>query len=652
MAAATAATAMDYPGEAEFSGFALLAIVCCLLFGCVTSLPAMWNTLFPPGGMVTYLKAGEYGETEVKSNWSVFKEPLNSWTSLFYAVFGLMMLAIGFRDWTDLPIHADEGEEEEETANRLTANPVFSMLYGAFSIYLGVASFLFHASHSEVWRKADAGMTSGTVLPMVLFQLWDRVRAPGCTATEMACIALVLLVSFTYGYLPYGSSDILLPSLVALMWVLELVPRFGGAMHSDQYYLWLQSCLSVLAGVLLRAVDIKRKSPSTARNLLVACVAWVCLCAAFLGPVNFVVLTCFAACGVVLRSPDKGHIFWHLFSSFAIFQWWFLLKYRPGDPPLFAHKDAILFAFALFLGVKNACRRVFMSLPFVSQQHRECVFTVSEHLIMAWWAAHLLVLGQESTDSWLHDRSSMLVQPSLPFERFHLYFIVKSCCLLEDVLYNALSNHNKRGLEKERALMSSGSSSSSTLPSVTSSSDSAKNCGTSNNNGNSSINSSSEEKSQPLDVYKLLWASLALFAYAFGFARVASVALAMHDFGGLPAVVLRLMGLHCESSSSSSSGSGAKKWAVTAVHVCAVAAWAYCRLWVVLHTTWTVFTAGAAKLAAASEYCNNAYCQGGGQVVLELLLLGLLCSILAFDAHAFGRMLSHAGAALLPTGTM
>ena len=35
-----------------------------------------------------YLKAGEYGETEIDNDWSVFREPLNAWSSLFFSFFG------------------------------------------------------------------------------------------------------------------------------------------------------------------------------------------------------------------------------------------------------------------------------------------------------------------------------------------------------------------------------------------------------------------------------------------------------------------------------------------------------------------------------------------------------------------------------------
>ena len=45
---------------------------------------------------------------------------------------------------------------------------------------------------------------------------------------------LLVLTSFTHGYLPYGSSDVLLPSLVAFGWAVEFLPRYGGAADPQQ----------------------------------------------------------------------------------------------------------------------------------------------------------------------------------------------------------------------------------------------------------------------------------------------------------------------------------------------------------------------------------------------------------------------------------
>jgi hypothetical protein len=101
--------------------------------------------------------------------------------------------------------------------NNIALASGFSILYGASTIYLGIASMLFHASHAETWRKADAGMTSGVVIAPLVFGLWDHLRPPAAGITGMIFAAAVLQFSLTHGYLPYGSSDILLPSFVAIL---------------------------------------------------------------------------------------------------------------------------------------------------------------------------------------------------------------------------------------------------------------------------------------------------------------------------------------------------------------------------------------------------------------------------------------------------
>jgi len=50
----------------------------------------------------------------------------------------------------------------------------------------------------------------------------------------MILLSLLVMVSFTHGYLPYGSSDVLLPSLVAFGWTIEFLPRYGGAVDNQE----------------------------------------------------------------------------------------------------------------------------------------------------------------------------------------------------------------------------------------------------------------------------------------------------------------------------------------------------------------------------------------------------------------------------------
>ena len=219
-------------------GFSL-AVALCLLFGGICSRSALWDRFFPGSnkpvgtGTLTYLKAGEYGESEGHPHhWSPFKEPMNAWSSLAYSLFGVVILYTGICDYLQPPTMAD---------NVLQDTPVVSIVYGLSCIYLGVASFLFHASHSETWRKADAGMTTGVMVAPLVLAVWDRARPPAASVPFIAFIAILLQLSLTHGYVPYGSSDILLPTLVAICWLLELCPRYQGAVDWDgESVLWLR----------------------------------------------------------------------------------------------------------------------------------------------------------------------------------------------------------------------------------------------------------------------------------------------------------------------------------------------------------------------------------------------------------------------------
>ena len=118
---------------------------------------------------------------------TIFEQPLNAWTSLIYTVCGVMILVCAIQD--------SMVEPGNEANNLMRAYPL-SIFYGLSCMYLGVASFLFHASHAETWRyrmvnnyhlvldvaavcrKADAGMTSGVVISVVVFGIYDRFCPP------------------------------------------------------------------------------------------------------------------------------------------------------------------------------------------------------------------------------------------------------------------------------------------------------------------------------------------------------------------------------------------------------------------------------------------------------------------------------------------
>ena len=83
-----------------------------------------------------YKKSGEYGEFQLHTNDAsppVWKEPLNSFTSLAYAVFGTVVLLVGVVDYG-----YDLKYMETPQGNILTRNGLFSVLFGLSLIFLGM----------------------------------------------------------------------------------------------------------------------------------------------------------------------------------------------------------------------------------------------------------------------------------------------------------------------------------------------------------------------------------------------------------------------------------------------------------------------------------------------------------------------------------
>jgi len=420
------------PPESLDAGFRL-GLLICFLFGAVCSLPSVWETFFkkdknglPLGG--AYLKAGEYGETELNTTWSVFKEPLNSWTSLAYSVFGIAICYVGYVDYYAPPADA---------SNRMTSDAGFSMMIGSFCFYLGISSFLFHASHTEVWRKADAGMTSGICIPLAVFAIWDRVRLPGIHSYIMMSLCSFLLFTLTHGYVPYGSSDILLPGMILVLWTLELVPRFGGVLHDDQYLYWLRCLFAVLGGALLRAIDIKRKDPKVKNILLGVFFTLLALFGFLVGFVDDVTLCALVAGIVTVVNPARGHIFWHIASAYALYIWWYMLRIRPGDPDTPFHSDNVLVNLLLFIALKNGFRRLVMNIPpaYMSPDYQDRVRLMMEHAVFAVWGYYTVVEQPTVFHSWMFNPILCWFKPVFPSSAFMVYYTAKVAAHVEDVLY-------------------------------------------------------------------------------------------------------------------------------------------------------------------------------------------------------------------------
>jgi len=526
---------MLLPAPTNFWSLFVLSFALVAAIGCVCSVRSLWFRMFPRKDHVsgkslgldlkvqanyqTYLRAGEYGESELfPHGWSPFIEPLNAWTSLTYSLFGFVILFTGLQDL-----------QQASEANITAANPGFSILYGVSTVYLGVASFLFHASHSETWRKADAGMTSGCIITPLVLAVYDRARPPLLGPTTMVLLAALLQTSLTHGYLPYGSSDVLLPSLVATNWVLELYPRYGGAVDPEQYQLWWRCFFTVIGGMLLRLSDIKRANASFFQWAMRG--YWTLLLFPFgfkLGLTDPAILCGVVAGAVVIVQPSRGHIFWHFGSAFSLFIWWYQYRVRPGDPASYRGNDSTLIAVVFCVAIKNAVRRLIMMVPYGTQELRSRVMFFAEHIFFAVWCYNAILIEPESItkgSSWLLDvRECWRNIPDT--ENFAFFYLAKVGTAVEDVLFILIGQQQQQpSTQPTTTLPVETKAGNSNLDDSGSTSSSV--------NGNSSSAQVADRAMRERDVKMLVHhgatAALCLLSLFSGYTRIGSLVMLLHD---------------------------------------------------------------------------------------------------------------------------
>ena len=129
-----------------------------LLVPVLMSFPDLWE------GSTCYSKPDEYGEPKA---WrSAMRTPLNACSSLGYYYAGVYtlhnMMARTLR---------------RSPQNCSDAEPQWHIAFGIALLWVGLASFLFHASLTERWRLLDAGATMGVTAISTMSTVYRSIRA-------------------------------------------------------------------------------------------------------------------------------------------------------------------------------------------------------------------------------------------------------------------------------------------------------------------------------------------------------------------------------------------------------------------------------------------------------------------------------------------
>ena len=141
------------------SGIIFILLVAALIT-CYTILGAenIWITLAAASGNALHF-------CELNRVDALIKQPANTWSNLAYIPVGLVIISLGFAD-------LKQGMERRKSDNFLVRYPILSIVFGFCTLYVGIGSFLYHASLTSVFQKHDQMGMYALVLTILVFSLY------------------------------------------------------------------------------------------------------------------------------------------------------------------------------------------------------------------------------------------------------------------------------------------------------------------------------------------------------------------------------------------------------------------------------------------------------------------------------------------------
>lgn len=196
-----------------FSLFTVSLAVCYILLGSED----IWVALMAAGGNALHF-------CELERIDALVKQPANTWSNLAYIPIGLAIISLGFAD-------LKKGMARRNCENFLVRYPVLSIVFGFSTIYIGLGSFLYHASLTSFFQKQDQmGMYALllTILAFNAYRVFPTIRLFG-KIHSFHVIGLILAGAFFVAIFSSWQTlniNTVFPVLVALVFVSHIYYEF------------------------------------------------------------------------------------------------------------------------------------------------------------------------------------------------------------------------------------------------------------------------------------------------------------------------------------------------------------------------------------------------------------------------------------------
>jgi hypothetical protein len=319
--------------------------------------------------------------------------------------------------------------------NRLMASPLVSIAIGIFGISIG-SSPVFVPNDAKI--SMELKLISVIWLWVLAFAVWDRARPPLLTLwTFYGFTALSSVTMIIFPDLSTSFNCMIIFSFMILCCLIELGSVGYGAVSVEQYSLGYASLFLGGIGLYLQAIPLEFASKCSQSRVISVFFAWALLHGYLQGSV-LIAVAGIASLVTLLNFPSYANTISNWCTSLSIMLWWYMLRVRPGDPPMHFFNNYEIFAIALFALFKLNIRRLLVYKSYDNILTSIWVENWSiwlEKSSLCLWAVHLLFLYPPVDANWYFDTLLCWTDPAIPNYSLNLYYLVNIASSVEDVMW-------------------------------------------------------------------------------------------------------------------------------------------------------------------------------------------------------------------------